>query len=106
MINVTQHRAPIIAALMSFILPGFGQLYNGELNRAAWLFLCFAFLGIPGVALIALYLPSAWMMPTLLVSLALTLLIWLYGMIDAWRGAMHSRDRMPQAWQVSGVYML
>ncbi len=106
MINVTQHRASIIALLMSFILPGFGQLYNGDLNRAAWLFLCFAFLSIPGIALIALYLPSGWMMSTLVASLVLTLLIWLYGMTDAWRGARRRLDHLPQAWQVSGIYML
>jgi signal peptidase I len=104
--NATPHRASITALLMSLVLPGFGQLYNGELNRAAWLFLCFAFLGIPGIALIALYLPGGWMMPALLASLALTLLIWLYGMIDAWRGARRRQDRLPQAWQVSGIYML
>src|SRR2546426_40217 len=104
--NLTQHRASIIALLMSFILPGFGQLHNGDLNRAAWFFLCFAFLSIPGIALIALYLPSGWMMPVLLASFVLTLLIWLYGMTDAWRGARGKQDRLPQAWQVSGIYML
>ena len=106
MIKVRQHRTYIIALAMSFILPGFGQLYNGDLNRAAWLFLCFAFLSVPGVALIALYLPGGWMMIALLASLALTLLIWLYGMADAWRSARRSLDQLPQAWQVSGIYML
>ena len=105
--NLSKHRTPIIALLMSLILPGFGQLYNGELNKAIWMFLGFAFLSIPGIALIALYLPSGWMMPTLLASLALALLlIWLYGMTDAWRGACLRQDRIPEAWQVSGVYML
>ncbi len=104
--NSSQRRASIVALAMSFILPGFGQLYNGDLNRAAWIFLCFAFLSIPGIALIALYLPRGWMMPTLLASLALTLLIWLHGMIDAWRSARRRQDHLPQAWQVSGIYML
>jgi signal peptidase I len=103
---IDAHRASLIALAMSFILPGFGQLYNGDLNRAAWLFLCFAFLSIPGVALIALYLPGGWMMTALLASLALSLSIWLYGMADAWRGARRRPDRLPQAWQLSGIYML
>ena len=48
-------RRPLLAALASLVLPGFGQLYNGDLNRAIWLFLSFALLCIPGVALVALY---------------------------------------------------
>lgn len=104
--NLTQPRKPPLAALMSFVLPGFGQLYNGELNKAIWLFLGFAFLSVPGMALIALYLPNGWMMPALLLSLVLTLLCWGYGMIDAWRSARSKQDYMMQAWQVSGMYML
>ena len=42
-------RNPWIAALLSFALPGLGQLYNGELNKALWLFLAFLLIGIPGV---------------------------------------------------------
>src|ERR1035437_8111104 len=83
-----------------------GTLYNGELNKAIWLFLGFAFLSVPGIALISLYLPDGWMMPTLLLSLALTLICWGYGTIDAWRCARSKQDYMPLAWQVSGMYML
>ena len=52
-------RRPLVAALASLILPGFGQFYNGDLNRAIWLFLGFAMLCIPAIALVALYLPDA-----------------------------------------------
>ena len=53
-------RKPWLAALASLVLPGLGQFYNGELNRAIWLFLTFALLSIPGLALMALYLPDGW----------------------------------------------
>lgn len=99
-------RKPLLALLMSLVLPGFGQLYNGEANKAIWLFLGFALLSIPGVALVALYLPDGWMMPALLASMTATLSLWLYGMFDAWREAKKRRDYRPRAWQTSGAYLL
>lgn len=99
-------RKPLLALAMSLVLPGFGQLYNGEANKAIWLFLGFALLSIPGVALVALYLPDGWMMPALLASMTATLSLWLYGMFDAWREARTLRDYRPRAWQTSGAYLL
>lgn len=99
-------RRPGIALLMSLVLPGFGQLYNGEVNKAIWLFLCFALLTIPGLALIALYLPGGWLMLTMLLSLTAVVCLWLYGMLDAWRLAKARQEYRPEAWQSSGMYFL
>ena len=99
-------RQPMVAAVASLVLPGFGQFYNGDLNRAIWLFLSFALLCIPGVALIALYLPDRLMLPTLLLGLGVTLGVWVYAVRDAWRGARRNVDTMAKAWQMSGVYAL
>ena len=99
-------RRPIVAALASLILPGFGQLYNGNLNRAIWLFLGFAMLCIPAIALIALYLPDAMMLPVLVLSLVAALSVWGYAVWDAWRGARDHGGGPARAWQQSGVYAL
>jgi len=99
-------RKPVNAVLLSLVLPGFGQFYNGELNKAIWFFLAFAILLVPGPALIALYLPSFLMMPTLLVGLILVLSVWLYGMADAGRVARRKQAYVLQGWQLSGVYVL
>lgn len=104
--KIPEPRKPLLALLMSLILPGFGQLYNGKLNKAIWLFIGFAFFSVPGVALIALHLPGPWMMPALLVSLGASLLLWLYGMTDAWRDARRAQDYIARSWQVSGTYAL
>jgi signal peptidase I len=104
--HYSKPRKPIFALLMSFVLPGFGQLYNGELNKAIWLFIAFALLSIPGVVLIALYLPSAWMLPALAFGLLSTLGLWLFGMVDAWRVARRRQEYEPLGWQISGVYAL
>ncbi len=99
-------RNPVIAAAMSLILPGFGQLYNGEANRAIWLFLGFALLTGPGIAIVALYVPAALMLPLLAINLGLAVGIWLWGIFDAWRGARTLADYVPAGWQLSGVYAL
>jgi signal peptidase I len=99
-------RKPWIAALASLVLPGFGQLYNGEINRAIWLFLSFALLCIPVLGLVALYLPDRFMLPTLLLGLLATLGVWAYAVVDAWRGAGRTAGMPARAWQLSGVYAL
>ena len=99
-------RKPWLAALASLVLPGLGQFYNGELNRAIWLFLTFALLSIPGLALVALYLPDGWMVPALALGLFMTLAIWIYSMWQAWHTARTVRNYCVQPWQISGVYAL
>jgi signal peptidase I len=99
-------RKPLFALLMSFILPGYGQLYNGDMSKAIWLFLCFALLTIPAVAVIALYLPGGGMLPAFLGGLLLVLALWIYGMVDAFRSARRKQDYILQSWQHSGMYVL
>ena len=99
-------RNPWLAALASFVLPGLGQFYNGDLNRAIWLFLTFALLAIPGLALVALYLPDGWMVPALATSLLVTLTIWIYAMLQAWRTARSLCEYQKKPWQISGAYAL
>jgi signal peptidase I len=97
-------RKPASALLMSLVLPGFGQLYNGEINKAAWVFLAFALLVLPGVAFIALHLPAVAMLPALLLATVLALGLWIYAAFDAWRAADRLQAYRLSAWQVSGVY--
>jgi signal peptidase I len=81
-------RNPWIAALLSLALPGLGQFYNGELNKALWLFLGFLLIGtFPGVTIAALYVPAALMLPLLLIIVVLTLGLWGLAIVDAWRSA-------------------
>jgi len=99
-------RKPAFAALMSLVLPGFGQLYNGQLNKAIWLLLAGTLLSVPGLAAVALLLPAAAMMPALLACTLAVLGLWLYGIADAWRAARCLSAYVLPAWQVSGVYAL
>ena len=99
-----QPRKPFVASLMSLVLPGFGQLYNGQVNKAIWLFLAFALISVPGIAAIALYLPTVLTVPTLALSLIAVVAMWLFGIIDAWRQAGQRQHYLAAAWQCSGAY--
>ncbi len=99
-------RRPLLALLLSLVLPGFGQLYNGQVNRGIWLFLAYGVLVLPGMAWIALGVPSALMMPTLLLALVLVLSLWIYAMVDAWKGARRRPAYVVRVWQTGGLYAL
>lgn len=101
-----QPRRPWIAALMSLALPGWGQLYNGQANRAIWWFLAFSLLALPGTALLALAIPPALMAPALVLGLVAALWLWIHGAVDAWRVARCSPAYVPEPWQTSGLYVL
>jgi len=99
-------RHPWAAALLSLGLPGLGQLYAGDINKALWLFLAFVLADAPGIALAALYVPSALMLPLLVISVLLTLAVWIGAIIDAWRTAARRQIYTRRDWQVSGLYAL
>ena len=104
--NDLKPRKPLMAALMSFILPGFGQLYNGEVNRGLLIFIGFTLCSIPLVVMIALYLPSALTLPMLVLTILLSLGLWIYGIADAWDKARKLGDYTLKSWQTSGAYLL
>ena len=93
-------RKPLLALLMSLVLPGFGQLYNGEVNKAIWIFLAFSFVTVGVTPFIALHMPGKLMMPALVAGLLFTLAI---GSTRARAGAPRPASGVcPQQWQKSG----
>lgn len=99
-------RVPLIAALMSSTLPGFGQLYNGQANRAIWFFVVFSLVAIPLCAIVALFLPARLMVVVLALSLIVTLGLWIYGIIDAFRTAKKLSPYALKPWQTPSLYAL
>jgi signal peptidase I len=91
-VGPASRRSAWVAALKSLVLPGLGQWHNGEMDKAAWLLSGFALCSVPGVAIVALWVPSALMLPALLLLLALTLVLWVGGVVDAWRVARRSGE--------------
>jgi signal peptidase I len=99
-------RQPLRALLMSLVLPGLGQLYNGQAEKAIWLVLAFAFLSVPAVTLAALYVPAAMMVPALAVSVLASVGVWIFGMMDAWRTARTLAGHVARPWQSLATYVL
>jgi len=99
-------RKPLLALLMSLVLPGFGQIYNGEVNKGVWLIIGLAFVSVPGLAFLALYVPGRLMIVMLLAAVLAALAIWVYAMADAWHQSKRKQDYVPERWQTSGFYAL
>lgn len=100
-----KRRKPWLALLLSLLLPGYGQFYNGEVNKAIWFFLGLLLLPI-AAAVIALYVPSRWLLITGAGYVLLAVLGWLYNAIDAFRVARRQVAYVVQPWQRSGGYVL
>jgi signal peptidase I len=94
-----------LALLMSLVLPGFGQLYNGELNKAIWIILAFCFVTVGTTPFVSLHVPARLMMPAVVAGLVLELALWIFSMRDAWRTAARSGQHVLQPWQKSGIYV-
>src|SRR5262249_9816587 len=80
---------------------------NGDLNKAYWLFLGYVLMGcFPGVTIAALYVPTVMMLPMLGIGVVLTLGIWGFAIVDAWRVAARRQVYTRREWQVSCFYVL
>ncbi|NOZ51623.1 MAG: signal peptidase I [Gammaproteobacteria bacterium] len=82
-------RKPFLALLASMVMPGLGQLYNGEATKALLLFLTVGAL-TPLSAWVALYGPGKSMWLVILVFVLLTLSLYFYAIINAFRTAKKS----------------
>ena len=63
---------PGLAAVLSFFYMGLGQIYNGQIAK--------------GVAFLVAYSIS-WILMIVLIGFLTTPILWIYGMIDAYRSA-------------------
>jgi signal peptidase I len=75
-------------------------------RRAIWLFLASVFVNVPWLAVVALFSPGWSLVPLLLLTLAASIAIWVFGMRDAFRQARARQTFMPAPWQTSGLYVL
>jgi TM2 domain-containing membrane protein YozV len=69
---VTQARNPGVAAVLSFVFCGLGQIYNGQIGK--------------GIAMAVAFLISLASVHVL-IGLVTTPLLWIWGVVDAYRAA-------------------
>ncbi len=106
MTRIISPRKPLIAFFISLFLPGLGQLYNGSLNKASWFFMVFVLSSIVAVVAAALYIPPKWTGSVLLAAIFVSLLVWIYSVLEATVDAGHKKNYQLQSWQGGGVYLL
>lgn len=70
--NPVSNKSPVLAAVLSFFIPGVGQIYDGLVKRG----ILFIILGIIFVILYAI-----------VIGAFLYLILWIYGMYDAYNCA-------------------
>jgi signal peptidase I len=79
-------RKPLVAMAGSLIMPGLGQVYNGELSKGLSLFLLFAFV-LPVFSFAAVRGPSSWLFGCVLIAVISGLAIYFYCVRDAYVAA-------------------
>lgn len=103
--TIIKPRSGLIAGMMSLCLPGLGQLYNGQINKASWFIMASAFFTIPAFVFSVLHLPSELMVNGLTVSLFFCGFIWVYSALEAFVTARKKKQYTPHSWQGMGVYL-
>jgi TM2 domain-containing membrane protein YozV len=71
-IIVVAEKSPGLAAVLSFFWAGLGQIYNGEITK--------------GIVLMVAYVVSC-VLIALVIGFITTPILWIYGMVDAYRTA-------------------
>lgn len=69
-----QQKNPVLAAILSLIIVGLGQIYNGQTVKGIIFFLAAVIIGLTGIGLI------------------ISFIIWLYAMYDAYNTAQQIND--------------
>lgn len=64
--------SPLVAAVLSFFIPGLGQFYTGQLIKAVLLFVAAVIFGI---------------LSTILIGIPFYIIVWIYSMVDAYNEA-------------------
>ena len=71
-VSATTMASPLVAVILSFFIPGLGQLYTGQLMKAIVLFVLAVIFGA---------------LSSILIGIPLYLIVWIYSMYDAYVSA-------------------
>jgi len=99
-------RNPLLALLASLLMPGLGQLYNGEATKGLLLFLGLG-ATTPVSAWLALHVTDHAILPLIILFLIIALAIYVYAIVDAYRSAKRIGDTYTlKALNQSYVYII
>jgi len=98
-------RRPIVASAASLLLPGLGQIYNGEVARGIACLLVLA-LSLPAAAWLAVHGPRRMLLAFVLAGVLGTLAAYVSSVVAAYRSAARRRDDfVPGPWNRVIVYL-
>ena len=102
----TKSRRPLVALFAGLVLPGLGQVYNGEPARGAAFLFSVAML-LPSAAWLALHGPRPLLSLVIVAGVLLSLAIYVYSVKAAYRTAARLRDGfVPGPWNRGTVYFV
>jgi signal peptidase I len=102
----TKARRPLVALFAGLLLPGLGQVYNGEPARGAALLFSIAML-LPAAAWLALHGPRPLLSPVIGVGVLVSVALYVYSVKAAYRTAARLRDGfVPGPWNRGTVYFV
>ena len=102
---MTATRRPVVAAVASLLLPGLGQIYNGEIARGITLLLSLAVL-LPSAAWLAVHGPRCALSPFILAGVIASVAVYVYAVVAAYRSAARLRDGFaPGSWNRPMAYL-
>jgi signal peptidase I len=102
----TKARRPLVALFAGLLLPGLGQVYNGEPARGAALLFSIAML-LPSAAWLALHGPRSLLSLVIGVGVLVSIAIYVYSVKAAYRTAARLRDGfVPGPWNRGTVYFV
>jgi signal peptidase I len=79
-------RKPLLALLAALLMPGLGQVYNGQINKGFFVFLTFV-CSVPLTALASLYLPESLLLVVLVIGVLCAIGAYGYGLVNSYRVA-------------------
>jgi signal peptidase I len=98
-------RRPLVASVASLLLPGLGQIYNGEVGRGAVLLLSLAVV-LPSAAWLAVHGPRSTLFLFVFAGVLATFAVYAYSVKAAYRSAARLRDGfVPGPWNRGVVYL-
>ena len=104
--QVTKTRRPLLALFAGLLLPGLGQVYNGEPARGAALLFTVAMI-LPSAAWLALHGPRLLLSPVVVLGVLASLAVYVYSVKAAYRTAARLGDGfMPGPWNRGHVYFV
>lgn len=101
---IPRRRRPWLAALLSLLWLGVGQLYNGEARKAVALYVVWLAVGSTAVLLTILTIPTPATVAVVLLLAVLAVGPFLYGAVDAFRRAGRLGTVVPKRYQRAWIY--